>query len=161
MSTVRGKFSNLLDRIAKAVHLSAEKAIKWYAYILFLIPIAFWLMIEMRVLSKGQSWAVMLKQPAVAIGTVVAIVDFMVGYYLLLRRQDFLASYKNYRFFMIWQAIGQILVGNIICFVLALIGMHEAKSLDTGTRSLTVTMVSVVSGLLLLLCSSLIVMVEL
>lgn len=155
------KFSNFLDKVTRTVHLNAEKIATWYAYILFLIPLAFWLMIEMRALAIKQSWGAMIKQPAIAVGVLIAVTDFMVGYYLLLRKKDLLASYKNYRFFMMWQAVTQILVGNLICFVLALLGIHEAKKLEDGPRDLTVTLVSVVSGIMLLICFGFIVLMSL
>lgn len=155
------KFSNLLDRIARTVHLDANRTIEWYSYILFLIPIALWLMIEMRILASKQSWTVMFKQPAVAVGVIIAFVDLMTGYYLLLKEQEVLETYENYRFFMMWQAISQILVGNFLCFVMALIGIHEAKSLKNGQRDATVTVVSIVSGLFLVICFGFILLMSL
>lgn len=159
-TAAKNSFSNLLEKIARTVHLDAKRTITWYSYILLVIPIAYWMLIEMRILASKQSWTVMLKQPAVAIASIIAIVDFMLGYYLIMRKKDVLASYENYRLFMMWQAVCQILVGNFLCFVLALIGIHEAKKLNNGPRDSTVTMATVASGLLLIFCFVLLVMLN-
>ena len=146
------KVSGLLEKIAKSVNLDAKRTITWYSYVLFIIPIAYWLLTEIRILASKQSWELMLKQPSVAIASIIAIIDFMLGYYLILHKQDLLSSYENYRFFMMWQAVCQIFVGNFVCFILALIGIHEAKRLDNGKRDSTVVVVTITSGLLLVMC---------
>lgn len=159
-ATTRNKFSNFLEKVARMVHLDAKKTLTWYSYILFVIPLLFWLMIELRAIAIKQSIQEMMKQPTIAIGILIAIVDFVVGYYLLLRKKDILASYEGYRFFMMWQAVCQILVGNLLCFVLALIGIHEAKKLENGHCDVTVKYVSVISGLFLVLAFSFIIQIS-
>lgn len=157
-TTSKQKFSNIMEKITGAVNLNPKKTISWYSYVLFFTPIAFWLLIEMQILASGKSWMVMLKQPTIAIATLIAIIDFMLGYYLVLRKKDVLASYENYRLFMMWQAVCQILVGNFICFFLALIGIYEAKFLKNGQYDATVKMVSFASGLFLIICFGFIVL---
>ncbi|MBP2057879.1 putative membrane protein [Lactobacillus colini] len=162
MQTIsKNLFSRLIDKIAKAVHLDAKKTIAWYSYVLLVIPIAFWLLVELRALASNQSWQAMLKQPTIAIGIIITITDFMIGYYLAIRKQELLKSYESYHFFMVWQAVSHILVGNLVGFVLAIIGIHESKSLPAGRRDGSVSLISVVSGLLLIICFSFIILVNL
>lgn len=146
------KISNVITKVVRTVHLNAEKTISWYSYILLAISVAFWLMIELQVIAGQQTWTSIMKQPTVAVGIIISIVDFLIAYYLFYKKKDILSSYENYRFFMMTQAIGQVLVGNMICFVFALIGIHESKKIDNGPRSSTVTAVSVFAIIFLIMC---------
>ena len=117
----------------------------------------------MRSAASGQSLRlIIMKQPAVAIGTIIAIVDFVLGYYLLLNRQKLLLNRQTYRFLMISQLIGQVFVGNLLCVILAILGMYKAKSLKKTQDSVNPIIItaSLVSAILLFGCFMLILLLE-
>lgn len=102
-----------------------------------------------------------MKQPAVAIATIAAIVDFVLGYYLMLNKKQFLVNRQTYRFLMVSQLIGQVLVGNLLCGVLAILGMYKAKTLKKTQDNISpiVIVISLVA-VLLALCFMLILLLE-
>lgn len=105
---------------------------------------------------------IVIKQPAVAIVTIIAIVDFVLGYYLLLNKKQFLINRQTYRFLMVSQLIGQILVGNLLCGVLAILGMYKAKTLKKTQDNISpvVIAISLVAAVLSVLCFMLILLLE-
>lgn len=157
------KVSNFLGRMTQGMHLDTKKILTWYSYILFIALLLFWALIAMRSAASGQSLRlIIMKQPAVAIGTIIAIVDFVLGYYLLLNRQKLLLNRQTYRFLMISQLIGQVFVGNLLCVILAILGMYKAKSLKKTQDSVNPIIItaSLVSAILLFGCFMLILLLE-
>lgn len=120
-------------------------------------------MIALRSGASGQSIRMMImKQPMIAISTIVAIVDFILGYYMLLNRKQFLVNRQTYRFLMVSQMISQLLVGNLLCVVLAILGFYRAKSLKKTQDSVSrvVVAISLTAAVLLLGSFMLILLLE-
>ena len=93
-----------------------------------------------------------MKQPMIAISTIVAIVDFILGYYMLLNHKQFLINRQTYRFLMGSQMIAQLFVGNLLCVVLAILGFYRAKALkktQDGVSRVIIAISLTAAGLLL------------
>ncbi|WP_155833142.1 hypothetical protein [Lactobacillus hamsteri] len=128
----KAKFTSFLDRFLENAHLDAKRILKWYSYVLLVVPLLFWAMLAFNATFTHTSIQTMLtKEASISIAVIVAIVDFCLGYYLMISRKKVLTDRRSYHFFMGCQAIGQLLVGNIICLLLALFGMYQSKQLST------------------------------
>ncbi|CPS02835.1 Uncharacterised protein [Chlamydia trachomatis] len=126
------KVGNFIDRITESMHLDTKKILTWYSYVLFIAPLLFWAMI--------------------AISTIVAIVDFILGYYMLLNHKQFLINRQTYRFLMGSQMIAQLFVGNLLCVVLAILGFYRARALkktQDGVSRVIIAISLTAAGLLL------------
>ncbi|NRN76439.1 hypothetical protein [Lactobacillus helveticus] len=157
------KVENFFDRMTRSMNLDTKKILSWYSYVLFIAPLLFWALIALRGGALNQSIKMMImKQPAVAIATIAAIVDFVLGYYLMLNKKQFLVNRQTYRFLMVSQLIGQVLVGNLLCGVLAILGMYKAKTLKKTQENISpiVIAISLVAAVLLALCFMLILLLE-
>lgn len=157
------KVENFFDRMTRSMNSDTKKILSWYSYVLFIAPLLFWALIALRGGASNQSIKIMImKQPAVAIATIAAIVDFVLGYYLMLNKKQFLVNRQTYRFLMVSQLIGQVLVGNLLCGVLAILGMYKAKTLKKTQDNISpiVIAISLVAAVLLALCFMLILLLE-
>lgn len=157
------KVENFFDRMTRSMNLDTKKILSWYSYVLFIAPLLFWALIALRGGASNQSIKMMImKQPAVAIAAIAAIVDFVLGYYLMLNKKQFLVNRQTYRFLMVSQLIGQVLVGNLLCGVLAILGMYKAKTLKKRQDNISpiVIAISLVAAVLLALCFMLILLLE-
>lgn len=149
--------------MTQSMHLDAKKIINWYSYILFIAPLLFWALIAMRSGASRESiQSIIMKQPVVAIGTIIAIVDFVLGYYLLLNKKKFMVNRQTYRFFMVSQLIGQIVVGNLLCAILAVLGMYRATALKKTQDNVNpvIIAISIASAVILAGCLVLILLLE-
>ena len=149
--------------MTQSMHLDAKKIINWYSYILFIAPLLFWALIAMRSGASRESiQSIIMKQPVVAIGTIIAIVDFVLGYYLLLNKKKFMVNRQTYRFFMVTQLIGQIVVGNLLCAILAILGMYKATALKKTQDNVNpvIIAISIASAVILAGCLVLILLLE-
>lgn len=157
------KVANFFGRITRDLSLDTNKIISWYSYILFVAPLLFWALLGLRSGASGQSMRSMIaKQPAVAIGVIIAIVDFVLGYFLLLNKKKFLVNRQTYRFLMVSQFVGQIVVGNLFCAVLAILGMYKANALKKTQDKVNPILLGICLGAaaLLLGCFALILLLE-
>lgn len=149
--------------MTRSMNLDTKKILSWYSYVLFIAPLLFWALIALRGGASNQLIKMMImKQPAVAIAAIAAIVDFVLGYYLMLNKKQFLVNRQTYRFLMVSQLIGQVLVGNLLCGVLAILGMYKAKTLKKTQDNISpiVIAISLVAAVLLALCFMLILLLE-
>lgn len=149
--------------MTQSMYLDAKKIINWYSYILFIAPLLFWALIVMRSGASRESiQSIIMKQPVVAIGTIIAIVDFVLGYYLLLNKKKFMVNRQTYRFFMVSQLIGQIVVGNLLCAILAVLGMYKATALKKTQDNVNpvIIAISIASAVILAGCLVLILLLE-
>lgn len=149
--------------MTQSMYLDAKKIINWYSYILFIAPLLFWALIAMRSGASRESiQSIIMKQPVVAIGTIIAIVDFVLGYYLLLNKKKFMVNRQTYRFFMVSQLIGQIVVGNLLCAILAVLGMYKATALKKTQDNVNpvIIAISIASAVILVGCLVLILLLE-
>ncbi|MPW13679.1 hypothetical protein [Lactobacillus helveticus] len=157
------KVENFFDRMTRSMNSDTKKILSWYSYVLFIAPLLFWALIALRGGASNQSIKIMImKQPAVAIATIAAIVDFVLGNYLMLNKKQFLVNRQTYRFLMVSQLIGQVLVGNLLCGVLAILGRYKAKTLKKTQDNISpiVIAISLVVAVLLALCFMLILLLE-
>lgn len=156
------KVENFFDRMTRSMNLDTKKILSWYSYVLFIAPLLFWALIALRGGALNQSIKMMImKQPAVAIATIAAIVDFVLGYYLMLNKKQFLVNRQTYRFLMVSQLIGQVLVGNLLCGVLAILGMYKAKTLKKTQDNISPIVIAIsLVAVLLALCFMLILLLE-
>lgn len=157
-SKSKGRMSGFLARFLRNAHLDAPRILRWYSYILFFVPLVFWAMLAFNAqLSKQSLFDIIRKQGTVSIAIIVTILDFLVGYYLWISRGKVLTDRKSYHFFMGCQAIGQLLVGNIICVILALFGMYQSKQLTLTVtnekNNLIMNIVSVAMLVIFIICS--------
>lgn len=157
------KVENFFGRMTKSMQLDVKKILSWYAYVLFIAPLFFWALIAMRGGASGQSMrSIIMKQPAVAIATIIAIVDFVLGYYLLLNKKKFLANRQTYRFLMVSQLVGQLCVGNLLCVVLSILGMYKSKALKKTQDNVNPVICAalITSTVLLIGCFALILLLD-
>ncbi|NRO26134.1 hypothetical protein [Lactobacillus helveticus] len=156
------KVENFFDRMTRSMNLDTKKILSWYSYVLFIAPLLFWALIALRGGALNQSIKMMImKQPAVAIATIAAIVDFVLGYYLMLNKKQFLVNRQTYRFLMVSQLIGQVLVGNLLCGALAILGMYKAKTLKKTQDNISPIVIAIsLVAVLLALCFMLILLLE-
>lgn len=125
-------FANLLQNY----RLSAQRILRIYGVILMLIPIAFGLMVWLESQMQGASVTHLVRQePVISISMVIAFSDFILGYYLLLKQRQVLASQKTFRFFMAWQCLGQLLMGNFVCAFLAFCGSYQARHINSTQKT--------------------------
>ena len=81
-TTTKNKVADFCDQIMERLHLNTRSILKWYSIILFVAPLLYWALLEFRIVMEKASLADMMhNQPAVAISVIVAITDFLLGYY--------------------------------------------------------------------------------
>lgn len=91
-------------------------------------PLLYWALLEFRIVMEKASLADMMhNQPAVAISVIVAITDFLLGYYCWINRNKLVSNIKELKTFYVWQFFCQIFVGNIICSLLCLFGLRALQ----------------------------------
>lgn len=127
-TTTKNKVADLCDQIMERLHLNTRSILKWYSIILFFAPLLYWALLEFRIVMEKASLADMMhNQPAVAISVIVAITDFLLGYYCWINKNKLISSIKELKTFYIWQFVCQLFVGNIICSLLCLFGLRALQ----------------------------------
>ena len=72
------KVENFFDRMTRSMNLDTKKILTWYSYILFIAPLLFWALIALRSGASDQSIKmIVIKQPAVAIVTIIGLEDLL------------------------------------------------------------------------------------
>lgn len=118
------KINNFVISFLDRAHLDTRKILTTYIYALILIPLFFGSFIILTSSIAKQNINVVLNNtPLIAIDMIVALTDFIMGYYIWLKKDLILKHEGNYRFLMFSQAISQLMVGNIFCLILALFGI--------------------------------------
>ena len=118
------KINNFVISFLNRAHLDTKKILTTYIYALILIPLFFGSFIVLTSSVAKQNINVVLNNtPLIAIDMIVALTDFIMGYYIWLKKDLILKHEGNYRFLMFTQAISQLMVGNIFCLILALFGI--------------------------------------
>ena len=118
------KINNFVISFLDRAHLDTKKILTTYIYALILIPLFFGSFIVLTSSVAKQNINVVLNNtPLIAIDMIVALTDFIMGYYIWLKKDLILKHEGNYRFLMFTQAISQLMVGNIFCLILALFGI--------------------------------------
>lgn len=127
-TTTKNKVADFCDQIMERLHLNTRSILKWYSIILFVAPLLYWALLEFRIVMEKASLADMMhNQPAVAISVIVAITDFLLGYYCWINKNKLVNNIKALKTFYIWQFFCQIFVGNIICSLLCLFGLRALQ----------------------------------
>ena len=127
-TTTKNKVADFCDQIMERLHLNTRSILKWYSIILFVAPLLYWALLEFRIVMEKASLADMMhNQPAVAISVIVAITDFLLGYYCWINKNKLISSIKELKTFYIWQFVCQLFVGNIICSLLCLFGLRALQ----------------------------------
>lgn len=163
---VLNKISDFLNRFLRNTNLNAKRILRLYTYILFFIPLAFAALLYLRSAMTKQPFALMIKlNPMVSVAVITAFVDFLLGYYLWISKSAILLNKNSYRFFMICQAISQLLVGNFVCLIFALFGIFQAKNLAVASetnskRDNLMEIISVCILLLFIICFILLMLIE-
>ncbi|MCX0291041.1 hypothetical protein NX781_04455 [Lactobacillus kullabergensis] len=118
------KINNFVIGFLDRAHLDTKKILTTYIYALILIPLFFGSFITFALSIANQNINVVLNNtPLIAIDMIVALTDFIMGYYIWLKKDLILKHEGNYRFLMFSQAISQLMVGNIFCLILAFFGI--------------------------------------
>lgn len=118
------KINNFVISLLDRAHLDTKKILTTYIYALILIPLFFGSFIILTSSVAKQNINVVLNNtPLIAIDMIVALTDFIMGYYIWLKKDLILKHEGNYHFLMFSQAISQLMVGNIFCLILALFGI--------------------------------------
>ena len=127
-TTTKNKVADFCDQIMERLHLNTRSILKWYSIILFVAPLLYWALLEFRIVMEKASLADMMhNQPAVAISVIVAITDFLLGYYCWINKNKLVNNIKALRTFYFWQFFCQLFVGNIICSLLCLFGLRALQ----------------------------------
>ncbi|RMC38666.1 MULTISPECIES: hypothetical protein [unclassified Lactobacillus] len=110
-------------------NLNAKRILTLYIDALLLIPLCFgsFLFFELTIMKQNMP-VILAKFPIISIEIIIAITDFLLGYYLWLKKDELIANPKNYHFFMLCQAVSQLMVGNILCLILAIFGLLRISS---------------------------------
>lgn len=127
-TTTKNKVADFCDQIMERLHLNTRSILKWYSIILFVAPLLYWALLEFRIVMEKASLSDMMhNQPAIAISVIVAITDFLLGYYCWINKDKLISSIKELKTFYIWQFVCQLFVGNIICSLLCLFGLRALQ----------------------------------
>lgn len=151
---VKQKKFSFIDKIISMTNLNAQKILNVYSYVLLIFPIAFWILINLQaLLVKTNLKRLLHNNPLMLVGIIISIIDFVFGYYLMLNKKNILSDRFSYKITMLSQMICQLLVGNVLCFFLALLGTHESKTLNEQEsihRKANITVTIIISGVLLI-----------
>lgn len=120
--------NNYMIRFLDKVHMDNNKILITYIYALFVIPLFFgtFILFEATV-SKQSLTTILAKTPLIAIDVIMTFTDFILGYYIWLKKNNVLKDLSTYHFFMLCQVIGQIMVGNLFCAILAAAGVLRTR----------------------------------
>lgn len=150
----KNKITDFCDQIMMRLHLNTRSILKWYAIVLFVAPLLFWGLLEFRVvIAKISLFDMLRNQPTIAISVIVAITDFILGYYCWLEKDKLISCTKDLKIFWICQCFCQLLVGNLVCLILSLFGLRALRSLDTTTAKVAYfKVIIIISTVLYALC---------
>ena len=113
------KTNNFVIKLLDRAHLDTGKILNTYIAALIIIPLFFAGFVAYEASLTVQSLAAILTAtPIIAVDMIMMIINFIFGYYLWLNKEKILADLPTYRFFMLCQAIGQVMAGNFICVLL-------------------------------------------
>lgn len=151
---VKNKATSFCDHIMERLHLNTYSILKWYSIILFVAPLLYFGLLEFRFIMMQVSFVSMLhKHPAMAVSVIIAITDFLLGYYCWINKNEIVNNRTRLRAFWILQCICQLLVGNIICFLLSIFGLRALPSSRVKITTVSYFKVTIIiSTLLYVLC---------
>lgn len=130
------KTNNFVIRLLDRAHLDTGKILNTYIAVLIIIPLFFAGFVAYEASLTAQSLAAILTAtPIIAVDMIMMIINFIFGYYLWLNKEKILADLPTYRFFMLCQAIGQVMAGNFICVLLAMGGLVRTNGINQKEQS--------------------------
>lgn len=157
------KLNNWIIKFLDKAHLNTSRILITYICALLLIPVFFSFFMILEVAITKSNVMTIMKSPYVAVDVIIIITDFILGYYLWLKKDNFLYKNHNYRFFMTCQLIGQLLVGNLFCSILALFGLISLRSVKKGWQENSEWLIKVISIAFIFLfgiCSAIIILLK-
>lgn len=96
----KNKVTDFCDQIMERLRLNIRSILKWYSIILLVAPLLFWGLLEFRVVMTKVSLADMFhSQPTIAVSVIVAITDFLLGYYCWIKKDKLVNSTKELKIF--------------------------------------------------------------
>lgn len=151
---LKSKVTSSLDKIINNAGLGCEKILKIYTLILFASPLLFAIMLELKMaMSKVSFQNALHTEPAINIAIIIALSDFILSYVMFMEKDNLIKDRTAYRYVFKSQAITQLLVGNFVCCILAVVGIYKSNEIDDGkttSRSKVLTTSTICSGLLAL-----------
>lgn len=130
------KTNNFVIRLLDRAHLDTGKILNTYIAALIIIPLFFAGFVAYEASLTAQSLAAILTAtPIIAVDMIMMIINFIFGYYLWLSKEKILTDLPTYRFFMLCQAIGQVMAGNFICVLLAMGGLVRTNGINQKEQS--------------------------
>lgn len=115
ITTMRNRLIELGRQIREMLHLTAHRSFYGLIAVFMGAPIAFLAFLAMNADNMGTSiLSIIQSNPATAILTISALLDFMEGYSLWMLRNEVLKSARNYRAVMTILSLQQIMVGNLV-----------------------------------------------
>lgn len=131
----KAKTNSVLVKLQKMFTFTPSKLLGSYIFVLVLTPIAFGMYVELVSVYAKTSPLVLIKQnPTITLAVITSLIDLMLGYHLFLHKKDFLNK-SSFKFLMLTQMIGQALVANFMCAILAVICLLNASSLTVKVES--------------------------
>lgn len=129
------------------VHLSAKKILITYTYALILISLFFGSFIVFIITFTKQNITTILSNtPMIAVDMIIAVSDFLMGYYIWLKKDFILNHYGDYYFLMLSQAISQLMAGNLFCLLLAIFGIirvnKETRNLKCKSKFIKISSIA-------------------
>lgn len=153
----KNKVTDFCDQIMERLHLNVCSILKWYSIILFVAPLLYWLLLEFRAITEKITLLDMMqKQPTAAISIIVAITDFLLGYYCWIKKNSLVKDLRGLKVFWVCQSICQLFVGNLICLILSILGLRALRNSDSVNETVPYFKIAIViSTVLYVLCISL------
>lgn len=122
---------NKIQSYLEKFGLNPKKIIDLYMIILTVGPIAYVLLFALRRGNEASMLKVLTTgDPQIIILTIALICDALLGYALWLEKRKLLNSNKQYLSFIKLQILGQAMMGNWVCFLLALMGLLTKKQVS-------------------------------
>ncbi|MDD6720502.1 hypothetical protein [Lactobacillus porci] len=148
---MRQKTANLLDRFTRSAGLSPKRVVKIYTLILFFAPLLYLVLLEIRATAAKETiFKFVASSPYMGVSLIVAAGDFLLGYLCWLNSGELLENRRSYVRFMKLQLWSQLLVGNWVCLLFAVLGLRrqgDVASKQEQERSQIVSLAYVVFGL--------------
>lgn len=146
----KNKVADFCDQIMERLHLNTRSILKWYSIILFVAPLLYWALLEFKIVMEKASLSdIMHNQPAVAISVIVAITDFVLGYYCWINKSKLVSSIKDLKLLYLCQFFCQLFVGNIICSLLCLFGLRALRNQRTDKVAVSYFRTAIITSTIL------------
>lgn len=135
MVVKNGRVSRFFDRVITGLHYDLKKALNIYTIVLMVIPVAYFLYIALALTMNSMDLAAYFKQsPATTVMFIVSLLDLIVGYVLIFKKQVLLSNRSTLIIVFIGLTVVQLLVGNLVSVILGLIVLYLSKSITAESK---------------------------